>query len=106
MLSLIRLIQAQLKCVRLLLLVGEEDRIERVYHIDLVGAHPTTEYSIGEEPFYTDIVMRTATYESTYEVTKHEIVGDLIPADIWAELTTHRGHAAGRPGDGRAEILY
>jgi hypothetical protein len=88
MLSLIRLIQAQLKCVRLLLLVGEEDRIERVYHIDLVGAHPTTEYSIGEESFYADIVMRTATYESTYEVTKHEVVGDLIPADTWAELAT------------------
>ncbi len=87
MLSLIRLIQAQLKCVRLLLLVGDE-QIERIYHIDLVGAHPTTEYAIGEEDFYPDIVLRTATYESTYEVTKHEVVGELIPADTWSELAS------------------
>ncbi|MBN2044298.1 MAG: hypothetical protein JW757_04685 [Anaerolineales bacterium] len=85
MLSLIRLLQAQLKCIRMLLLVGE-DEIKRVYHIDLVGAHPATEYSIGEEAFYTDIVLRTATYESTYEVTKHQVVEELIPAETWAEL--------------------
>ena len=86
-LSLIRLMQAQLKCIRILLAVGEET-VERVYHIDLVGAHPITEMSIGEQAFYDDIVLRTATYESTYEVTKHQVVGDPIPADTWAESSS------------------
>lgn len=86
-LSLIRLLQAQLKCIRLLLFVGEETP-DRVYHIDLVGAHPTTEYAEGQQAFYRDIVLRTATYESTYEVTKHEVVGDPIPEDKWLELSS------------------
>ena len=85
MLSLIRLLQAQLKCIRLLLLVGDEQP-ERVYHIDLVGAHPYTEYDPDEEDFYRDIVLRTVTYESTFEITKHEAVGELIPEDVWQEL--------------------
>ncbi|HKJ27478.1 MAG TPA: hypothetical protein VJ965_07555 [Anaerolineales bacterium] len=86
MLSLIRLLQSQLKCIRILLLVGE-DQPEKVYHIDLVGAHPYSDYeALGEDAFYEDIVLRTATYESTYEVTKHEVVGDLIPSDVWEEL--------------------
>jgi hypothetical protein len=87
MLSLIRLLQSQLKCIRILLLVGD-DKPEKVYHIDLVGAHPYTDYKLGEDLFYEDIVLRTATYESTYEVTKHEVVGDLIPEDVWDELPT------------------
>lgn len=86
-LSLIRLMQAQLKCIRILLAVGEET-VERIYHIDLVGAHPITDMSIGEEAFYADIVLRTATYESTYEVTKHQVVGEPIPADTWAESSS------------------
>lgn len=86
-LSLIRLLQAHLKCIRLLLFVGEEKPVQ-VYHIDLVGAHPTSEITDGEAEFYRDIVLRTATYESTYEVTKHEVVGDLIPEDKWLELSS------------------
>jgi hypothetical protein len=87
MLSLIRLLQSQLKCIRLLLFVGDE-MPEKVFHIDLVGAHPYTDYSIGEDSFYEDIVLRTTTYESTFEVTKHQVTGDLIPADVWQELPT------------------
>ncbi len=87
MLSLIRLIQAQLKCIRILLLVGE-DTPERVYHFDLVGAHPFTEMSEDKEEFYRDIVLRTVTYESTYEVTKHQVIDDLIPAETWEELSS------------------
>lgn len=86
-LSLIRLLQAQLKCIRILLFVGEETP-ERVYHFDLVGAHPVTEMTDDPEDFYRDIVLRMATYESTHEVTKHQVVGDLIPADVWQELST------------------
>jgi hypothetical protein len=87
MLSLIRLIQSQLKCIRILLLVGD-DHPERVYHFDLVGAHPYTEMDEDKDEFYRDIVLRTATYESTYEVTKHEVVGDLIPRNTWLELSS------------------
>lgn len=86
-LSLIRLLQAQLKCIRLLLFVGE-DTPERVYHIDLVGAHPITKFNGNPDEFYQDIVFRTATYESTYEVTNHEVVGDPIPEDTWLELSS------------------
>jgi len=86
-LSLIRLLQAQLKCIRILLFVGEITP-EHVYHFDLVGAHPVTEFGEDEAEFYRDIVLRMATYESTYEVTKHEVVGDLIPEDEWLELST------------------
>jgi hypothetical protein len=87
MLSLIRLIQAQLKCIRLLLVVGDESP-ERVYTIDLVGAHPTTDMGNDKQEFYRDIVLRTATYESTYEVTDHEIMSDQIPEDTWLELSS------------------
>jgi hypothetical protein len=86
-LSLIRLIQAQLKCIRVLLLVGEE-RPKRVYHFDLVGAHPFTEAEIGEKKFYEDIVYRMTTYESTFEVTKHQVVDPKIPAEQWQNLST------------------
>ncbi len=86
-LALIRLLQAQLKCIRILLVVGDE-RPERVYHFDLVGAHPATEMSLGELAFYEDIVLRMVTYESTFEVTKHEVVGELIPAEEWEHLDT------------------
>src|SRR5574341_1209849 len=40
-LSLERLLQAQSKCINILLLVGEKE-IHTVYHFDLVGAHPAT----------------------------------------------------------------
>ncbi len=86
-LSLIRLLQAQLKCIRLVLFVGDESP-ERAYHFDLVGAHPSTDIADGEQDFYRDIVLRTATYESTYEVTNHEVVGDPIPEDTWLELSS------------------
>ena len=86
-LSLIRLLQSQLKCIRILLAVGEE-QVERIYHFDLVGAHPVSKISMGEEAFYDDVVLRMATYESTYEVTKHQVVDDLISAETWQELST------------------
>lgn len=86
-LSLIRLIQAQLKCIRILLFVGEE-RPERVYHFDLVGAHPTTDAGIGEQAFFEDIVQRMATYESTYEITQHQVVAPDIPGPVWENLGT------------------
>lgn len=86
-LSLIRLVQAQLKCIRVLLLVGE-DRAERIYHFDLVGAHPVTESKLGAAAFYEDIVHRLTTYESTYEITQHQAVEPNISAEVWKNLST------------------
>lgn len=84
-LSLLRVLQAQLKCIRVLLVVGDEE-IERVYHFDLVGAHPSTEWLLGAEAFFDDIVLRMVTYESTFEITNHEVVGDLISLETWQNL--------------------
>ena len=86
-LSLMRVLQAQSKCIRILLLIGE-DEIEKVYHFDLVGAHPVSNLSEGETAFYRDIVLRLVTYESTHEITDHQVVGDLIPKKVWTNLTT------------------
>ncbi|MDH5507963.1 MAG: hypothetical protein OEZ02_12150, partial [Anaerolineae bacterium] len=74
-LSLMRLLQAQSKCIRILLLVGEQ-KPERVYHFDLVGAYPYSEAS--EMGFYEDVVLRIVTTESTREITNHEVVGEKI----------------------------
>ncbi len=84
-LSLLRVMQAQCKCIRILLLVGEQ-QIDYVYHFDLVGAHPVTLYSIGKSAFYEDIVLRLVTYESTHEITQHQTVGELIPRQTWDGL--------------------
>lgn len=89
-LSLMRVLQAQSKCIRILLLVGE-DEIEYVYHFDLVGAHPVTQFDAGEEAFYADIVLRLVTYESTHEITNHQVVGELIPRAEWDALPAASG---------------
>ena len=95
-LSLQRQMQAQAKSVRILLLVGD-DVPERIYHFDLVGAYPTSEYDWGEDAFYSDAVLRIVTTESTEEVTKYEVVGDSIPRSSWDQMTTPEAMAvAGR----------
>jgi hypothetical protein len=85
-LSLMRLIQAQSKCLRVLLAVGE-DQPKRLYHFDLVGAYPISD-AADPEAFYEDIVLRIVTTESTVEVTQHEIIDDPIPYGQWQTLTT------------------
>lgn len=85
-LALERLVQAQAMCLRILLVVGDE-RPLFAYHFDLVGAHPRSEAE-DPESFYEDIVLRIVTTESTYEVTQHEVVDDLIPRTLWSRLTT------------------
>ncbi|MDH3943204.1 MAG: hypothetical protein OEV06_03820 [Anaerolineae bacterium] len=85
-LSLMRLIQAQAKCLRVLLTVGD-DHPERLYHFDLVGAYPIS-YADTPQAFYEDIVLRIVTTESTVEVTDHEIIDPPIPLDEWRTLST------------------
>lgn len=84
-LSLLRILQAQTKCIRLLLVIGE-DEPEIVYHFDLVGAHPTSDPAAGEA-FYDDIVLRMATAVCTSEVTQHEVKGTPVTAAEWASAT-------------------
>ena len=84
-LTLERVLQAQAKCIRLLLLIGDEEP-ETLYHFDLVGAHPTSDPSDPEE-FYRDIALRIVTTASTSEVTKHEVVGEPISREEWEQST-------------------
>jgi hypothetical protein len=85
-LALERLVQAQAKSTRILLVVGV-NRPLAAYHFDLVGAHPCSEAE-DLESFYDDIVLRIVTTVSTREVTQHEMVGEPIPYALWRRLKT------------------
>lgn len=85
-LALQRLVQAQAKSIRILLLVGD-DRPVWVYHFDLAGAYPRSDAS-SPEAFAEDIVLRIVTTVSTNEITQHEEVGDVIPRSLWQQLNT------------------
>lgn len=84
-LALLRILQAQTKCIRLLLVIGDE-RPEIAYHFDLVGAHPTSDPAMGQA-FFDDIVLRIATAVCTSEVTDHEVKGTPVSATEWASAT-------------------
>lgn len=83
-LALERVVQAQAKSIRILLVVGETHPQE-AYLFDLVGAHPRIP---AQAPgyFYTDLALRMVTAASTREITDHRVVGDPIPAALWHEL--------------------
>jgi len=86
LLALERLVQAQAKSIRVLLLVGDETPL-LVYHFDLVGAHPCSRAD-NLEAFYHDMVLRIATTVCTTEVTRHQVVGEPIPSSLWRCLPT------------------
>ncbi|MGB9522030.1 MAG: hypothetical protein ACPL6F_04640, partial [Anaerolineales bacterium] len=85
-LSLLRLLQSQAKCIRILLVIGDDKPIE-AYTFDLVGAFPR---SAAQNPnaFYEDLMLRIVTACSTHEITAHQVVGDEIPYSEWKALTT------------------
>ena len=85
-LALERLVQAQTKSIRVLLVVGD-DRPLVAYHFDLVGAHPRSEAE-APEAFYEDIVLRMVTTLSTSEVNQHQVVEDPISPALWQRLST------------------
>jgi hypothetical protein len=85
-LALERLIQAQSKSIRTLLVVGDEAP-EKTYHFDLVGAHPVTNY-VDSDSFYEDIVYRIVTTQSTREITAHQAVEEKISLETWESLDT------------------
>lgn len=86
MLALLRLVQAQAKCIRTILVVGE-DQPERAYTFDLAGAHAET-LATGQNEFYRDLALRIVTALSTREVTAHEVVEPPVSAAAWAQSET------------------
>ncbi len=85
-LSLERLLQAQSKSIRILLVIGVQQP-ETAYLFDLVGAHPRIEAKNGKA-FYEEIALRIVTGLSTEEVTGHQVAGEPISAADWGELQT------------------
>jgi hypothetical protein len=85
-LSLERLLQAQAKSIRILLIIGNEDP-QMAYLFDLVGAHPRID-AVDRESFYKEIALRIVTGLSTEEVTGHLLSEEPIPAAQWRELLT------------------
>jgi hypothetical protein len=83
--ALERVLQAQSKSIRILLVVGEDDPLES-YLFDLVGAHPRGDGRL-EAGFYRDLALRLATIMSTREVADHQAVGEEIPAALWGRLS-------------------
>ena len=84
--ALERLLQAQAKSVRVILVVGD-DRPLAAYHFDLVGAHPRSDAE-ELESFYDDIVLRIVTTVTAREVNKHKVVGDPVSSKVWRRLST------------------
>lgn len=84
--ALIRLLQAQSKCIRIILVVGE-DHPEAAYYFDLVGAFPRVE-AVDPQVFYSDMVRRVVTSVSTSEVTKHQVVPERLSHAHWSALST------------------
>ena len=85
-LALERLLQAQSKSIRVLLMIGNEEP-QTVYLFDLVGAHPRIEARDGDV-FYKEIALRIVTGLSTDEVTHHQVTGEQIPFARWCKLPT------------------
>ena len=85
-LAVARLLQSQAMCLRIILVVGEEQPQE-AYTFDLVGAFPRTDAS-DPKTFYQDLALRVLTAVSTHEITNHQIVGELISQAEWQALRT------------------
>ncbi|MCX8103351.1 MAG: hypothetical protein N3E42_02765 [Candidatus Bipolaricaulota bacterium] len=83
-LALERILQAQAKSIRILLVVGE-DRPLYAYHFDLVGAHPRTDAASN---FYQEIVLRLVTAASARELTDHLVLDEVIPRALWEQVST------------------
>lgn len=88
-LALSRILQAQLKSFRVVLLVGESEPA-RAYHFDLVGSTACTRREESEDAFYDDIVHRIATAVSTTAVTEHVRSDSVLPLATWDGLDSVR----------------
>jgi hypothetical protein len=83
-LYLLRVIQIQTKCIRVLLVTGE-DKPESTFLFDLVGAHPQIKFEEAHD-FYRDIATRIMTAASTREITRHREVEPRIEQEQWSRL--------------------
>jgi hypothetical protein len=78
-LALERILQSQAKCIRILLIVGD-DQAEYAHLFNLVGAHPRISFDPSDQ-FYTEIVNRLATDACSYEVTNHRVVEEMVSSE-------------------------
>jgi hypothetical protein len=85
-LYLLRIIQIQTKCIRVLLVIGKEQPAS-AFLFDLVGAHPQIKFEDAQS-FYKDIATRILTAASTEEITNHQVVGPQITREEWDNLST------------------
>ena len=85
-LALERLLQAQAKCLRIILTIGA-DKPVCAYHFDLVGASAQT-LQQDPEAFAEDLALRIATAVSTREVNRHQVLPNPIPIATWQALST------------------
>jgi hypothetical protein len=84
-LALIRLLQGQLKSLRIILVVGET-RVRGAFHFDLVGAHPFARARDDEAGFYGDFVDRVLAAVQTRELTAHRQTLPAVSQQEWSRL--------------------
>lgn len=75
-LALQRILQSQSKCIRILLIVGD-NRAEYAYLFNLVGAYPRILFDSSDR-FYYDLVNRLVTEACSHEVTNHRVVEEVV----------------------------
>lgn len=85
-LYLLRILQIQTKCIRVLLVIGKEEP-DSAFLFDLVGAHPQIRFDDAQS-FYKDIATRIMTAASTEEITNHQVVEPEIRRKEWDHLST------------------
>lgn len=85
-LYLLRILQIQTKCIRVLLVIGREEP-KSAFLFDLVGAHPRIKFEDAPS-FYKDIATRIMTAASTEEITNHQILEPEIGREEWDSLPT------------------
>ncbi len=86
-LALQRTVQSQAKAIRVLLTVGREAP-EAAYLFNLVGAYPRIPARPRPDLFFLNLALRLTTVASTYEITRHQVVGEPIPRAVWQALDT------------------
>lgn len=84
-LAIERLIQAQAKSIRILLVIGNKEP-EDAYLFDLVGAHPCIQTD-DPEIFYNDLVLRMVTAVSSHEVANHKLADKRLSLARWKRST-------------------
>lgn len=81
MMSLGRLLQAQTKSLRVVMVVGDE-RPVAAHLFDLAGAFPRID-ARDLDRFHDELLLRIATHLSTREITNHRVDAEPIPASTW-----------------------